>query len=129
MTDHIEDKLTMVALKGCPFCGSTEQSVEGEYYWIVECVCAANGPQGETAQQAIKLWNTRTPSTDLAAKDAEIERLRGVLKRHHDHQESLGEVVFKENGEEICLNLSTEYADSSLCEDTIACLLNRKEPA
>ena len=58
----------------CPFCGSREgeifDTVEGEFmrYWVF-CRCGATGPVAFMPEEAVALWNSRTPAApELAAK-------------------------------------------------------------
>lgn len=71
----------MSDLKNCPFCGtkavSSVFSVD-VYNWYEEKVCCENCSCIISHPQAIQIWNTR-PAED--AKDKEIERLKGALKR------------------------------------------------
>ena len=49
----------------CPFCGSSEQEIYDLYYdglhVLVFCKCGAQAGSAEDEQEAIALWNTRTP--------------------------------------------------------------------
>lgn len=69
----------MDKLKPCPFCGESVTTIyAGE---CDDCVCQCENcdtksPWGESAEEAVELWNTR-PAED--AKDREIEKLKSDL--------------------------------------------------
>lgn len=51
-----------VELKSCPFCGSEYISVPHNAdinTWASCLACMADGPLGDTTQEAITAWNTR----------------------------------------------------------------------
>lgn len=52
-------------LKPCPFCQSDDVDAEfarGHKYVSSGCMnCGASGPDAETVDEAVKLWNTRSP--------------------------------------------------------------------
>jgi len=54
----------------------------------------------------------------------EVEQLKAVLKKHHKWHEDIGVVKLIYGGsiDDVQLDLSAEYADSSLCEETMAAL-------
>ncbi len=57
------------------------------------------------------------------ALERENERLRKALLEHHRWHQDVGDILLPvEEGEPIKLDLSAEYADSSMCERTIAAL-------
>ena len=43
----------------CPFCGSTNPALidQETTYWVSCKACRANGPSGNSAQQALERWN------------------------------------------------------------------------
>lgn len=45
--------------KECPFCGSTDpELIDLETTFWVNCkACSANGPSGDSAEQALEYWN------------------------------------------------------------------------
>jgi hypothetical protein len=68
--------------------------------------------------------------TELTRLRAENERLREALIKHHQWHQETGVVQFfpdDDNPEGYVLDLSLEYSDSSLCEQTIAALAKSKE--
>ncbi len=46
----------------CPFCGRelARPKSSGRWGWFVGCECHAVGPNAESKEAAINLWNTRT---------------------------------------------------------------------
>ncbi len=51
----------------CPFCGSMQIDMmggdddEGETaYWVICQECHAGGPEGKTAEEALRVWNERS---------------------------------------------------------------------
>lgn len=46
----------------CPFCATDSRWIapDGAGGYSVECECGANGPAGETVQDAINMWETRS---------------------------------------------------------------------
>ena len=64
------DLLTAHAVK-CPFCGSTELQLLDlqTTFWVTCKTCSANGPSGDSAEQALEYWNW----TGLAAEEKEHE--------------------------------------------------------
>lgn len=69
-------------LKPCPFVcdGDDIHLVNNAGHAFVRCACCdSDGPSGDTAEEAARLWNTRTPHTTSSAPDERaglIERLR-----------------------------------------------------
>lgn len=49
-----------------------------------------------------------------------LEKIKSVLDKHHKWHNEIGEVIYP--GEGIEIDLSLEYQDSSLCEETIEAL-------
>lgn len=47
----------------CPFCGSDavdhDSDLREETHWIACCGCAAEGPTGRNAGEAVRRWNAR----------------------------------------------------------------------
>jgi Lar family restriction alleviation protein len=60
-------------IKPCPFCGgtvhtvSTSTAIAGNTLYGVLCVCGAEGPTGDTPDEAAKNWNIR----ERQAKESE----------------------------------------------------------
>ena len=50
----------------CPFCKSDSKwiSSNGDPRYFVECECGASGPVGDTEQDAINLWESRTKAKE-----------------------------------------------------------------
>ena len=48
-------------LRPCPFCGrqTAKPKSSGRWGWFVGCSCHAVGPNADTKEQAIELWNRR----------------------------------------------------------------------
>ena len=68
-------------LRSCPFCGSDDITAEpygAEYFCCRNC--EAVGPISDTRGN---LWNTRAPDPAVAALEAEVTRLRGLVKEAH----------------------------------------------
>lgn len=69
-------------LKPCPFCGGTNQIIEGEdtgsEYFI--CDCGADGPGGDDGSMAIKRWNTR--AADPVKADL-LAALKALFENEH----------------------------------------------
>ena len=67
-------------------------------------------------------WLDRAEKEIKELKD-ENEKLRAVLKRHHQWHQDIGVVkLVHEDGKETELDLSMEYSDSSLCDESIEAL-------
>lgn len=80
MDNSIEPKTN---LKPCPFCGSdnielTRNTYEGcvDYDAVHCCICSGQ-TEGESKEEAIKLWNTRAPA--LPSKPSELVELANKL--------------------------------------------------
>jgi Lar family restriction alleviation protein len=43
----------------CPFCGGTATELIdlGATFWLSCTACGANGPSGDSAEQALEYWN------------------------------------------------------------------------
>ena len=71
-----------IALKPCPFCGSTDirhnSMKDGSAYWVFcaneDCAVSPEAME-DTKEQAVAAWNTRVPESALAAAEAKLERL------------------------------------------------------
>ena len=67
-------------------------------------------------------------SARLSLKDRDylfqrVKKLKQVLSKHHQWHQDIGLVkLIHENSKETELDLSTEYSDSSLCDDTMDAL-------
>jgi hypothetical protein len=90
------------ALKACPFCGSPPQSRDGQIIaynmpynskWPdgrcrVHCSngflaggpCTAEGPLGKSPEEAVRLWNTRSPVEDARGELVEALRPFAAIK-------------------------------------------------
>lgn len=66
-------------LAPCPFCGEAATLKE----WGACCDhCGCLGPDIHGTAFSLSLWNGSDSADLVAAKDAEIDRLRGLLKAH-----------------------------------------------
>lgn len=70
----------------CPYCGSEEAFARNMTDdWHVVCkYCGSKGPDTDYVNDAILLWNAA--ANQLAAKDAEIEKLKQWLKNSMDEE-------------------------------------------
>ncbi len=60
---------------------------------------------------------------ELVAEEKKTKILRKVLERHHQWHQDIGAVkLIHDDGKETELDLSLEYSDSSLCDETIEAL-------
>jgi len=64
------DLLTAHAVK-CPFCGSTELQLLDlqTTFWVTCKACSANGPSGDSPEQALECWNRTGLATEEEAHD------------------------------------------------------------
>jgi hypothetical protein len=64
------DLLTAQAMK-CPFCASTELQLLDlqTTFWVTCKTCSANGPSGDSPEQALEYWNWTGPVAEEAAHD------------------------------------------------------------
>ena len=80
--------MTPPELKPCPFCGGPaeiQQYGDNRKSTIVACTeCACVLENGEAFRHGT-IWNTRAHDPALAAKDAEINRLREALDQCEDY--------------------------------------------
>lgn len=59
-------------LKPCPYCGGEAEiltSTSTINRWASCTECASEGPEGDTAEAAVALWNTRTESPEKTCRD------------------------------------------------------------
>ena len=57
----IESRAEELGIKPCPFCESPSVSPQAPNIYYILCYsCGAVGPDGETLEKAINLWNKRT---------------------------------------------------------------------
>jgi Lar family restriction alleviation protein len=74
----------------CPFCGGEARPEAMVVGWRIGCprsACSFSGPYSPSKDvaEAIAAWNRRTPSADLEAARAKIERLEGALAAEDDY--------------------------------------------
>ena len=71
----------MVGLRNCPFCGAFIAPTENEIIvradvstlrWVRCRACRADGPVGQSAGEAVELWNYRAGADQLCSLLAEI---------------------------------------------------------
>lgn len=79
----MNDKQSPDELKACPFCGGKAKMTRETptAYWKGVCwkgVCGCEGPDAKEKEDAIKLWNTRTP--DLATLQRRAEEAEDMLE-------------------------------------------------
>lgn len=58
--NQLEASISLIArAMECPFCGSTcpELIDLGTTFWVSCKACSANGPSGNSAEQALEQWN------------------------------------------------------------------------
>lgn len=77
-------------------------------------------------------WRNRTTAAEAEVADLRAKLAKAVeaLRAHHDWHQQIGVVLFPaEEGqtEPTEINLSVEYADSTLCEQTCAALANTED--
>jgi len=105
----------------CPFCGDREYVISAEegsrHNWYRVCCdnCTAKGEMADSKQQAVKLWNTRTPSLDWIVnravelgQETEIcetgkiitgDRFQHIIFRNNSSQ--ILQIIKKELGEKL----------------------------
>ena len=82
------DTSAQTMLLPCPFCGASAHMADTGNLWVVCDDCTAEGPGGDSEQDAINAWNTRstapvtrTPDAVLTALDRLVKRLESI----HEH--------------------------------------------
>jgi Lar family restriction alleviation protein len=61
---------TASELLPCPFCAKSAHICDTGVFWVACDECDAEGPFKDNDQDAIKAWNTRSPSVDAGAREA-----------------------------------------------------------
>lgn len=119
-----------VELLPCPFCGGTEihfgpmDSPSAWECWVVgcnnyDCPLDVDSVKVEfgTPEQAAAAWNTRATDANLAALQAEIERLRMEVERWK-----------RVNAEQVKLHVKAEIRAEQLAEVLETCLEMEERP-
>lgn len=71
----------MAIRKPCPFCGGTATVISNGLGHYAQCVqCDAEGPSGESVEDAERLWDTRVPS-HVRESAPEADRLAQIREQ------------------------------------------------
>ena len=65
----------------CPFCGGEAELVGDNYHWVLCKGCLGGSHAFETAEDAIKAWNTRKPMERILER---FEELKGSYKEQEE---------------------------------------------
>ena len=115
----------MIELENCPFCGNTKiidaYIRDGRCVGCSGCGAGVQAYNPQATEKAKQLWNTR-------ATTKREQELVDLIKRHHQHHLDVGEVILVMEGDvdNVALNLSLEYSDSSIYDETIKALATHK---
>ena len=100
----------MSDLKPCPFCGSRDGIMPCDYR--VTCRrCSATGPNGDSVSQAMRLWDSRTPSPKLELPQ--------------EVREAMAMAVEDKAWAERCVSTRVEHPGQFAALQTLAALVRR----